>query len=134
MRLMLDTNICIYIIKQKPAEVLARFNSYAVGDIAVSSITAAELWLGVWKSQQQERNQTALGQFLLPLLVVDFDQSAAATYGEVRATLERQGRPLGPLDMLIAAHALSLQLPLVTNNAGEFEQVQGLVVENWANR
>jgi tRNA(fMet)-specific endonuclease VapC len=65
---------------------------------------------------------------------VDFDQRAAATCGEVCATLERQGRPLGPLDMLIAAHALSLQLPLVTNNAGEFEKVQGLVVENWANR
>lgn len=134
MRLMLDTNICIYTIKQKPAEVLARFNSHAVGDIVVSSITVAELWFGVWKSQQQERNRKALEQFLLPLLVVDFDQVAAATYGEVRTALERQGRSLGPLDMLIAAHALSLQVPLVTNNAGEFEKVHGLVVENWTNR
>ena len=134
MRLMLDTNICIYIIKQKPPEVLVRFNSYEVGDIAVSSITVAELQFGVRKSQQPERNQKALDQFLLPLLVVDFDQIAAATYGEVRASLERQGRPLGPLDMLIAAHALSLKLTLVTNNVGEFARVQGLVVENWADR
>ena len=134
MRLMLDTNICIYLIKQKPPEVLARFDDYAVGDIAVSSITAAELWFGVRKSQQPERNQRALEQFLLPLAVVDFDQAAAETYGRVRAALERQGRPLGPLDMLIAAHALSQQLTLVTNNAGEFERVPDLLVENWAAR
>lgn len=132
MKLMLDTNICIYVIKQKPAEVLARFNSYAVGDIVVSSITVAELQFGVRKSQQPERNQKALDQFLLPLLVVDFDQIAAASYGAIRATLERQGRPLGPLDMLIAAHALCLGLTLVTNNVGEFDRVQGLAVENWA--
>ena len=134
MKLMLDTNICIYIIKQKPPEVLVRFNSYEVGDIAVSSITVAELQFGVRKSQQPERNQHALDQFLLPLTVVDFDQAAAATYGEVRASLERQGQPIGPLDMLIAAHALSLKLTLVTNNVGEFDRVQGLVVKNWADR
>lgn len=134
MRLMLDTNICIYIIKQKPPAVLARFNDYVVGDIAVSAITVAELWFGVWKSQQPERNQKALEQFLLPLTVMDFDQTAATTYGQVRAALERQGRPLGPLDMLIAAHALSLQLAIITNNVREFEKVQGLVVENWAER
>ena len=134
MRLMLDTNICIYIIKQKPPEVLVRFNSYEVGDIAVSSITVAELQFGVRKSQQPERNQQALSHFLLPLMVVDFDQTAATTYGEVRASLERQGRPIGPLDMLIAAHALSLKLTLVTNNVGEFGRVQGLVVKNWADR
>ena len=134
MRFMLDTNICIYIIKQKPPEVLVRFNSYVVGDIAVSSITVAELQFGVQKSQQPERNQQALNHFLLPLTVVDFDQTAATTYGEVRASLERQGRPIGPLDMLIAAHALNLKLTLATNNAGEFARVQGLVVENWAHR
>lgn len=132
MRLMLDTNICIYIIKQKPPQVLAHFRSHQVGDIAVSSITVAELQYGIRKSQQPERNQAALDQFLLPLMVVDFDQAAAVTYGEVRASLERRGRPLGPLDMLIAAHALSRKLVLVTNNAAEFDQVEGLVVENWA--
>jgi tRNA(fMet)-specific endonuclease VapC len=131
---MLDTNICIYIIKQQPPQVLAHFNSYEVGDIVVSSITVAELQYGVRKSQQQERNQAALDQFLLPLMVADFDQAAAAIYGEVRASLERQGRPLGPLDMLIAAHALSQRLTLVTNNAGEFERVPDLLVENWAAR
>lgn len=132
MRLMLDTNICVYIITQKPSQVLAHFRSQQVGDIAVSSITVAELQYGVRKSQQQERNQAALEQFLLPLVVADFDQAAAVTYGEVRASLERRGRPLGPLDMLIAAHALSRKLVLVTNNVAEFDQVEGLAVENWA--
>lgn len=132
MRLMLDTNICVYIIKQKPSQVLAHFRSQQVGDIAVSSITVAELQYGVRKSQQQERNQAALEQFLLPLVVADFDQAAAVTYGKVRASLERRGRPLGPLDMLIAAHALSRKLVLVTNNVAEFDQVEGLAVENWA--
>lgn len=132
MRLMLDTNICIYIIKQKSPEVLARFNTYRVGDIAVSSITVAELQYGVQKSRQPERNQEALDQFLLPLIVVGFDQSAAMSYGVIRASLERQGRPIGPLDMLIAAHALSLGWTLVTNNVSEFVRVKGLAVENWA--
>ncbi len=131
MRLMLDTNICIYIIKQKPPQVLAHFRSYQIGDIAVSSITVAELQYGVRKSQQPQRNQSALGQFLLPLVVAEFDHSAATAYGEVRAALERQGRPLGSLDMLIAAHALSRKLVLVTNNVGEFGRVPGLTVENW---
>ena len=131
MKLMLDTNICIYIIKQKPLEVLAHFNRYALGDIAISSITVAELEFGVRKSQQPERNQQALDQFLLPLTIVDFDQAAAVTYGDVRTFLERQGLPIGPLDMLIAAHALSLKLVLITNNIAEFARVSGLVVENW---
>ena len=134
MKLMLDTNICIYIIKQKSPEVLARFNSYTVGDIAISSITVAELEFGVRKSQQPERNQQALDQFLLPLTIVDFDQAAAVTYGDVRTFLECQGLPIGPLDMLIAAHALSLKLVLITNNVAEFARVLGLVVENWVSR
>ncbi len=131
MRLMLDTNICIHIIKQKPPQVLARFEEHQVGDIGLSSITVAELQYGVRKSQQQARNQAALDQFLLPLVVMDFDQAAAATHGELRASLERRGRPLGALDMLIAAHALNRQLVLVTNNVAEFNQVEGLMVENW---
>jgi tRNA(fMet)-specific endonuclease VapC len=132
MKLMLDTTICITIIKQKPPEVLARFHRHDVGDIALSAITAAELQYGVYKSQQPQRNQAALDQFLLPLVVADFDHSAAAAYGQIRAALERQGRPLGPLDMLIAAHALSRKLVLVTNNLGEFARVPGLAVEKWA--
>lgn len=134
MKLMLDTNICIYIIKQRPPEVLTRFNAYVVGDIAVSSITVAELQFGVQRSQTPERNQPALDQFLLPLTVVGFDQAAAVTYGQVRTSLERNGRPIGPLDTLIAAHALSLKLSLVTNNVDEFARVPGLQVVNWVTR
>lgn len=134
MKLMLDTNICIYIIKQKPPEVLARFNQYHVGDIALSAITVSELQYGIRKSQQSTRNQQALDQFLLPLIIVPFDHAAAVTYGDVRASLERQGKPIGPLDTLIAAHALSLDLVLATNNVSEFGRVAGLTVEDWVSR
>lgn len=134
MKLMLDTNICIYIINQKPPEVLARFNRYDVGDIALSVVTVAELQYGVRKSQQSTRNQQALDQFLLPLIIVPFDQAAAITYGDVRASLERQGKPIGPLDTLIAAHALSLGLVLATNNVSAFGRVAGLTVEDWVSR
>ncbi len=132
MRLMLDTNICIYLIKQKPPQVFARFREHQIGDIGISSITVAELQYGVRKSQQQARNQAALDQFLLPLVVVDFDQAAAAAYGELRASLEGRGWSPGPSDMLIAAHALSRQLVLITNHVAEFSQVDGLIVESWA--
>lgn len=134
MKLMLDTNICIYVIKQKPPEVLARFREHAVGDIVISSITVAELQCGVEKSVKPARNQQAINQFLLPLIVLDFDHAAAIVYGRCRATLEMQGRSIGPLDMLIAAHAVSLDLTLVTNNTGEFARVPGLKLENWVTR
>ena len=131
MILLLDTNTCIYLIKQHPPEVLRKFKEYSVGDIGISSITAAELHFGVQKSQRPEDNRRALQQFLLPLTAADFDENAATTYGHVRAHLEKQGTPIGPLDTLIAAHALSLDLTLVTNNVREFERVPGLEVENW---
>ena len=131
MILLLDTNTCIYLIKKHPPEVLRRFNEYTVGDIGISSITAAELHFGVQKSQRPDENRRALVQFLLPLAVADFDENAAAAYGHVRAQLEKQGTPIGSLDTLIAAHALSLDLTLVTNNVREFERVPGLKVENW---
>jgi tRNA(fMet)-specific endonuclease VapC len=129
--LLLDTNSCIYLIKQHPLEVLRKFNEYAVGDIGISSVTAAELHFGVHKSQRPEENRRALEQFLLPLNVAPFDENAAAAYGHVRAQLEKQGTPIGPLDTLIAAHALSLDLTVVTNSLREFERVPGLEVENW---
>lgn len=116
MKCLLDTNICIYIIKKKPSQVLQKFNAYSVGDIGISSITVAELEFGVHKSKFSERNQQALSMFLLPLTVVDFDAAAAHLYGIIRATLEKQGTPIGSLDTLIAAHALSLQVTLITNN------------------
>ena len=131
MKFLLDTNICIYIIKQKPREVLQKFNTYRVGDIGVSSITVAELEFGVQKSQFPARNQQALTQFLLPLKIVDFDRAAAIVYGNIRAKLEKQGTPIGSLDTLIAAHAVSLDVTLVTNNVKEFNRISNLQLENW---
>lgn len=128
---LLDTNICIYIIKEKPAEVLRRFERYTVGDIGVSSVTAAELYFGVHKSRHPARNDRALEQFLLPLPVLEFGQKAAAACGWIRADLEKAGTPIGPLDTLIAAHAVSLNLTLVTNNPREFSRIPDLKVENW---
>ena len=133
MKFLLDTNICIYLIKKKPPEVLQRFNTVEVGEIGVSSITVAELEFGVQKSQFPEKNHQALTQFLLPLLVLDFDKSAAVIYGNIRAGLEKQGKPIGSLDTLIAAHALSLDATLITNNLKEFERVPNLKLENWVN-
>lgn len=131
MKFLLDTNICIYIIKQKPLEVLHKFNTYQVGDIGISSITVAELEFGVQKSQYPAKNQQALTQFLLPLEIVNFDHAAATIYGDIRARLEKQGTPIGSLDTLIAAHALSLQVILITNNIKEFSRVPNLKSENW---
>jgi tRNA(fMet)-specific endonuclease VapC len=132
MRYLLDTNICIYLIKERPHRVLEKFNAYSVGEIGVSSITVAELQYGVRKSQHPVKNQQALQQFLLPLVIADFDEQAAIAYGEVRAVLEAQGTPIGPLDTLIAAQAIGLDVTLVTNNVREFSRVQGLRFENWA--
>ncbi len=129
---LLDTNTCIYVIKSSPPEVLRRLGEHSVGDIGVSSVTAAELYFGVQKSQHPDQNRRALEQFLLPLDVVGFGDDAAATYGRIRAALEKRGTPIGPLDTLIAAHALSLELTLVTNNVGEFARVPDLKLENWA--
>lgn len=131
MQYLLDTNICIYIIKQKPQTVLERFQSLTLSDVGISSITVAELEYGICKSQQQERNRAALMQFLLPLEIVEFDQSAATIYGRIRSNLESRGLVIGSMDMLIAAHALSLNLILVTNNIQEFSRVSGLALENW---
>lgn len=129
---MLDTNICIYVIKQRPEQVLERFRSYPVGDVGISVITLAELQYGAGKSSQPKRNHEALEQFVSPLQVADFDRRASAAYGELRPRLEKKGHPIGAMDLLIAAHALSLGVPLVTNNVREFRRVPRLVVENWA--
>ena len=115
MQYLLDTNICIYLIKQKPPKVLARFQTLALSDVAISSITVAELEYGVCKSQQQEKNRSALLQFLIPLEIVEFDQAAATLYGAIRSDLESRGLVIGSMDMLIAAHALSLGVTLVSN-------------------
>jgi tRNA(fMet)-specific endonuclease VapC len=126
----LDTNICIYIINRRPAQVLARFEGLRYGDVCVSAITGAELSFGVAKSGSA-RNRAALEKFLAPLEVLPFDASAMQVYGPLRADLQARGQPIGSLDMLIAAHALALGATLVTNNLVEFGRVPGLVCENW---
>ncbi|KXG75827.1 tRNA(fMet)-specific endonuclease VapC [Fervidicola ferrireducens] len=131
MKYMLDTNICIYIIKKKPTEVIERFKKLDIGDICISSITLAELWYGVEKSQYKEKNRAALAAFIAPFEILPFSDKAATSYGEIRAFLEKRGESIGAYDLLIAAHALSENLTLVTNNVREFAKIPGLSVENW---
>ena len=131
MKYMLDTNICIYLIKQKPSKVLKHFKSHSVGDIGISSITLAELRYGASKSQYVEKNQQALDEFILPLEVVDFNEKAAEEYGSIRAELEKKGNPIGSMDMLIGAHAQSLGVTLVKNNVREFKEIKNLKVVDW---
>ena len=128
---LLDTNICIYLIKRKPQKVLDRLRATKISEVAISSVTLAELEYGVAKSSRPQENGDALAAFIAPLEILHFDETAATCYGTLRANLERQGRPIGSLDMLIAAHALSLGCTLVTNNEREFSRVSGLRIENW---
>ncbi len=134
MRYMLDTNICIYLIKQKPPRVLERFRQNRVDQIGVSSITVSELMYGVEKSSKPRQNLMALAMFTAPLEIAAYGDEAVAAYGALRYRLEKQGSPMGALDTLIAAHALSLDCVLVTNNEKEFNRVSGLRIENWVNR
>jgi tRNA(fMet)-specific endonuclease VapC len=128
---MLDTDMCIALIKRQPRELIDRLKRHKPGDIAISSITLAELCFGASKSKQVEKNRAALDQFLVPLEVAAFDDVAAESYGRIRAALEIEGTPIGPLDTLIASHALSMNATIVTNNVREFSRVEGLRVENW---
>ncbi len=130
MTYLLDTNICIYIINAKPLQVLDRFREESLGAIALSSVSAAELAYGVIKSGS-ERNQRALEMFLSPLEILPFEEKAIWEYGRVRSDLEQIGQPIGALDTMIAAHALSINAILVTNNTREFGRVHGLRLENW---
>ena len=131
MKYMLDTNICIFIIKHKPETVIREFMKYDSGDICISSITYAELVHRVEKSEAREKNRIALTVFLSELQIVPFDDSAAQVYGVVKAELQKKGMPIGPMDTLIAAHAKALNLTLVTNNTKEFTRVNGLRLEDW---
>ena len=131
MKVLLDTNICIYIIKQQPAAVLKHFMEFQVGDIGISSITLSELQYGVAKSSHHEKNAQALYDFITPLEIVSFDEQAAQVYGNIRADLEKTGTPNGSMDMLIAAHAVSLDVPLVTNNTREFARISCLAILDW---
>lgn len=131
MKYMLDTNICIGLIRQKPQKLIRRLTRCEPGEVGVSSITIAELAFGANKSNRVEQNLTALEQFLLPIEIADFDQQASAAYGAIRAYLEREGKIIGSMDMLIGAHALSLGVTLITNNVDEFQRIPKLKVEDW---
>ena len=131
MKVMLDTNTCIAIIKRKHPQVLTRFSAFKVGDVGISWVTLAELEFGVAKSQYIEKNQAALDEFVLPLEVANFNPEVARVYGRVRAALEKKGTPIGALDVMIGAHALALGVTLATNNSREFSRIKGLTIVDW---
>ena len=130
-KFLLDTNICIYIIKKKPPQVLKKFKIFKINDLGLSSITLAELEFRIHLSAYPEKNQEALNEFLSPLEILPFDDRAAISYGKIRAYLQQRGLKIGAMDMLIAAQAKSLSIPLVTNNLKEFKRIPGLLLENW---
>ncbi len=130
LKYMLDTNIVIYVIKRRPLEILEVFNAHA-GLMCISSITLAELLHGVEKSSMISQNMRKVEDFVSRLEVLSYDSSAASHYGDVRADLEKKGTPIGVNDLHIAGHARSEALILVSNNAREFERVEGLRLENW---
>ena len=128
---MLDTNICIYIIKNRPAEVRRKMKGFRPSELVVSTVTVCELEYGASKSSNPEKNRQTLIKFLAPFEVSSFDEQAAFHYGDIRAHLEKGGQPIGAMDLLIAAHARSMSLTLVTNNLREFDRIPGLRTENW---
>ncbi len=131
MKILLDIDNCIHLIRYRPPEMLHRLARYSPGDVGISSITLAELEFGVSKSQQSEKNRAALALFTAPLEIAHFDEAAARTYGSVRAALEGTGQIAGALDMLISAHALSLNVTLITHNTREFSRISGLRLGDW---
>ena len=131
MKYMLDTNICVYFIKKKPVSVMKKFYEELDTGLCISAITLAELKYGIEKSQAFEKNKAVLQEFLEVIPVLPFPVSAADTYGKIRSYLEKRGTPIGMMDMLIAAHAKTENLILVTNNTREFERVPDLKLENW---
>lgn len=130
-RLMLDSNTCIHILRFQPEGLRRRVRSFAPGEIAISSIVSAELWLGVASSRHQIQNRSAVTEFLRFVSVRDWPSEAAPLYGELRAHLERTGQVIGAMDMLIAAHALHERATLITDNLAEFRRVPELRLENW---
>ena len=131
MRYMPDTNTCTYVIKHKPETVFQKLQNINPEDVCISSVTYAELVHGVEKSAAVEKNRLALSMLLANMEILDFDVDAADCYGKIRAALEKKGTPIGPLDMMIAAHAQSLGYTVVTNNVKEFSRVSALQIENW---
>jgi len=128
---LLDTNICVFVIRQRLATVIQKFSTFLPDELGISTVTLSELRYGADKSSNPGKNHVALDTFLAPILILDFDSECADYYGKVRSDLERRGIPIGPLDTMIAAHCLRLQVPLVTNNTKEFSRVPGLQFEDW---
>jgi tRNA(fMet)-specific endonuclease VapC len=131
MKWMLDTDTCIAIIKGKPASVLKKLRGKSIGHVGISSITLGELAFGAAKSSRHDEAHAALAEFLLALEIASFDSDAAASYGQMRASLEKRGTPVGPLDTLIGAHAAALDVILVTHNTRELSRIDTLRLEDW---
>ena len=131
MKYILDTNICIYIIKKKPEDVIKHFLKMKPDSIAISNITVSELYYGVAKSSRPNENTVALEQFLFPLIEIDFNKIDSIAYGTIRSQLEKEGKLIGAMDLLIASQAISRNLILVTNNEKEFNRIKNLQIENW---
>jgi tRNA(fMet)-specific endonuclease VapC len=129
---LLDTDTCIFLIKQKSEILLNKLKSHPVSVIKISSVTIAELYYGVAKSQRRLINEEALLKFLSPFEFVPFTEDDGVEYGKIRATLESEGQIIGPYDLQLAAQAKSRNLILVSNNEKEFRRVSGLAVENWS--
>lgn len=128
---MLDTNICIYIIKKRPLELLEKFKAVPMEELCISVVTYAELEYGIERSSSKKMNREIIDDFVSHLTVVQWDIQAARQYGKIRAALEKKGTPIGNMDLLIAAHAISQKCVLVSNNLREFERVAHLQYENW---
>ncbi len=131
---MLDTNICIEVIRKRNPKLISKISSIASGEIYLSTIVLAELQFGAAKSADPAKNNRAIIKFCAPFTILPFDNDAAAAYGYVRFGQESKGTPIGPMDTLIASHALSLDLTLVTNNMREFKRINGLKLENWVRK
>ncbi|MBR5753142.1 MAG: type II toxin-antitoxin system VapC family toxin [Clostridia bacterium] len=131
MKYMLDTNIIAYARNNRPEVVLEKFREHDLFDMCISAITLAELEYGIANSSRPLQNRLGLMAFLTGIEVLDFDAEAAMEYGLIRTQLKRQGAPIGANDLLIAAHAKSRGLTLITNNTKEFERIEGLSIENW---
>jgi tRNA(fMet)-specific endonuclease VapC len=128
---MLDTNICIYVIKKRPLGLLEKFNGVPKNSLCISVVTYAELLYGVERSSSKKMNREIVQDFISRLIVLSWDMDAASLYGKLRTNLEKNGTLIGNMDLMIAAHALSQKCTLLSNNLREFKRVQGLKHENW---
>lgn len=131
MTFLLDTNICIYIIKKRPGHIFKKFKAVENKDLSISIVTFAELQHGVERSSSKSFNQKILDDFISHLFVFAWDKPAAIQYGKLRNDLYLKGTPIGSMDLMIASHVLSLNAVLVTNNLREFKRVKNLECENW---